>query len=62
MDGKSRNIAEKYIEQIKEILPSVIIEDTGGNDTKYKVDMEKLSIILGETVIPSDSIVFPILL
>lgn len=55
MDGKSRNIVGQYIEQIKEILPSVIIEDTGVNDTKYKIDMEKLSILLGKTVIPSDS-------
>ncbi len=56
MDGKSKNIVEQYIEQIRTILPSVVIEDISGNESKYKIDMEKLSILLGNAKIPSDSI------
>ncbi len=56
MDGKSRNLIEDYIEQIKILFPEVVTEvaDKEGNNPTHKVDMEKLSILLGEAAIPTD--------
>lgn len=56
MDGKSRNLTEDYIEQIKILFPEVVTEvaDKDGNNPTHKVDMEKLSILLGEAAIPTD--------
>lgn len=56
MDGKSKNLTKEYIEQIKVLFPEVVTEiaDKDGNDISYKVDMEKLAILLGEAAIPVD--------
>lgn len=56
MDGKSRNLTEDYIQQIKALFPEAVTEvaDNEGNNITHKVDMEKLAILLGEAAIPTD--------
>lgn len=58
MDGKSRNLTEDYIQQIKVLFPEAVTEvaDKDGNNITPKVDMEKLALLLGEAVIPTDEI------
>jgi adenine-specific DNA-methyltransferase len=56
MDGKSRNLTEDYIQQIKSLFPEAVTEvaDNEGNNITHKIDMEKLAILLGEAAIPTD--------
>ena len=56
MDGQSKNLTQEYIKQLQAIFPEAVIEvaDKYGNNTSLKVDMEKLSILLGEASIPED--------
>nr|WP_321379437.1 site-specific DNA-methyltransferase [uncultured Bacteroides sp.] len=56
MDGKSRNLTEDYIQQIKALFPEAVTEvaDNEGNHITHKIDMEKLAILLGEAAIPTD--------
>lgn len=56
MDGKSRNLTEDYIQQIKALFPEAVTEvaDKDGNNISQKVDMEKLALLLGEAAIPTD--------
>lgn len=56
MDGQSKNLTQEYIKQIQAIFPESVTEvaDKDGNNTSLKVDMEKLSILLGEASIPKD--------
>ncbi|WP_085536944.1 site-specific DNA-methyltransferase [Massilibacteroides vaginae] len=58
MDGKSRNLTEDYIQQIKALFPEAVTEvaDKDGNNISQKVDMEKLALLLGEAAIPTDEI------
>lgn len=58
MDGKSRNLTEDYIQQIKVLFPEAVTEvaDKDGNNISQKVDMEKLALLLGEAAIPTDEI------
>lgn len=58
MDGKSKNLTLEYIEQLKSIFPEVVVEvqSSDSGDCEYKVDIEKLSIILGESGLPLDDI------
>lgn len=58
MDGKSKDLTQAYIEQIKELFPEVVTEvaDKEGNNISHKVDMEKLALLLGEVAIPADEI------
>lgn len=58
MDGKSKNLTQTYIEQLKALFPEAITEvaDKEGNNPTHKVDMEKLAILLGETAITTDDI------
>lgn len=56
MDGQSKNLTQEYIKQLQTIFPEAVTEvaDKDGNNTSLKVDMEKLSILLGEASIPED--------
>ena len=56
MDGQSKNLTQEYIKQLQTIFPEAVTEvaDKDGNNTSLKVDMEKLSILLGEASIPKD--------
>ena len=56
MDGQSKNLTQEYIKQIQAIFPEAVTEvaDKDGNNISLKVDMEKLSILLGEASIPED--------
>jgi adenine-specific DNA-methyltransferase len=56
MDGKSRNLTDDYIKQIKALFPEAVREvaDNEGNHITHKIDMEKLAILLGEAAIPTD--------
>lgn len=56
MDGQSKNLTQEYIKQIQAIFPESVTEvaDKDGNNISLKVDMEKLSILLGEASIPED--------
>lgn len=56
MDGQSKNLTQEYIKQLQVIFPEIVTEvaDKDGNNTSLKVDMEKLSILLGEASIPED--------
>lgn len=56
MDGQSKNLTQEYIKQLQAIFPESVTEvaDKDGNNVSLKVDMEKLSILLGEASIPED--------
>lgn len=56
MDGQSKNLTQEYIKQLQTIFPEAVTEvaDKDGNNISLKVDMEKLSILLGEASIPED--------
>lgn len=56
MDGLSKNLTQEYIKQLQAIFPETVTEvaDQDGNNISLKVDMEKLSILLGEASIPED--------
>lgn len=56
MDGQSKNLTQEYIKQLQTIFPEAVTEvaDKDGNNTSLKVDMEKLSILLGEASMPED--------
>ena len=56
MDGQSKNLTQEYIKQIQAIFPESVTEvaDKDGNNISLKVDMEKLSILLGEASIPEE--------
>lgn len=58
MDGKSKDLTLNYIEQLKSIFPEVVTEFKVSEDgnCKYGIDIEKLSIILGESILPFDEI------
>lgn len=55
MDGKSKNLTTDNIEKIKVLFPEAVTEvaDKDGN-TSYRIDMEKLSILLGDAAIPAE--------
>ena len=46
MDGKSKDLTQEYIKQIKELFPEVVTEvaDKEGTGIAYKGDMEKLDL------------------
>lgn len=65
MDGKSKDMTQEYIEQIKALFPEVVTEvahrkendennSNSANGVQYRVDMEKLALLLGEVALPSD--------
>lgn len=56
MDGQSKNLTQEYIKQLQAIFPEAVTEvaDKDGNNISLKVDMEKLSILLGEASMPED--------
>src|SRR5574344_340282 len=58
MDGKSKNLTEQYIEQLKALFPEVVTEvaDKEGDNISHKVDMEKLALLLGEAALPTDEV------
>lgn len=58
MHGKSKNLTSEHIKQLKSIFPEVVTEvkTSDCDDCTYKVDIEKLSIILGESVLPLDDV------
>ena len=58
MDGKSKDLTQEYIKNIKALFPEVVTEvaDKEGNGIRYKVDMEKLALVLGEAALPADDI------
>lgn len=58
MDGLSKNLTQEYIKQLQAIFPETVTEvaDQDGNNISLKVDMEKLSILLGEASIPEDDV------
>ncbi|MDH6312658.1 adenine-specific DNA-methyltransferase [Parabacteroides sp. PFB2-10] len=55
MDGKSKDLITDNIEKIKVLFPEAVAEvaDKDSN-ISYKIDMEKLSILLGEAAIPTE--------
>ena len=56
MDGKSKDMTQEYIEQLKALFPEVVTEvaDKEGDKISHKVDMEKLALLLGEVALPTD--------
>ena len=58
MDGKSKDLTQEYIKQMKTLFPEVVTEvaDKEGDNIIYKVDMEKLALVLGEVALPADDI------
>ncbi len=56
MEGQSKNLTQEYIKQLQAIFPEAVTEvaDKDGNNISLKVDMEKLSILLGEASMPED--------
>lgn len=57
MDGKSRDLTADNIEKIKALFPEAVTEVSDKDEkVSYRVDMEKLSILLGDAAIPTDEI------
>ena len=58
MDGKSKDLTQEYIKQIKALFPEVVTEvaNNEGDNITYKVDLEKLTLVLGEVALPVDDI------
>lgn len=56
MEEKSKDLIAFYVEQIKNLFPEAIIEAASKNegDVSLKVDMEKLSLLLGEAALPDN--------
>ena len=57
MDGKSKDLIVDNIEKIKALFPEAVNE-VADKECKisYRIDMEKLSILLGDAAIPTDEV------
>ena len=57
MDGKSKDLIVDNIEKIKSLFPEAVneIADKEGK-VSFRIDMEKLSILLGDAAIPTDEV------